>query len=216
MSVTWCAAASRSGCRWPWIVLALPCRLNPGPQQVTDGAGAGPVTLAGQLARQRAGRLSGPPQRRHQIAALLWLRQGQQRRAQPRDPRRPRLRPRQGSAPSPAVPPRSPAQQRPRTPWPRGPGGPGRQPDPAIPQRPGLRPGSSRRRSSRCGTTASNSAASIHAVSLVAAHITSARRIPESYSLSSGKLSGTEALAQAPDRHFLLTPAADPSGPGFP
>jgi hypothetical protein len=44
-----------------------------GPQQVTHGVGADPVPLAGQLARQRPGRLGGPPQRRHRIASLLRL-----------------------------------------------------------------------------------------------------------------------------------------------
>ncbi len=41
------------------------------------------MALAGQLVRQVAGRLRRPPQRRHRIAPLLRLDQGQQRRAQP-------------------------------------------------------------------------------------------------------------------------------------
>jgi hypothetical protein len=53
------------------------------PQQVTDGVRRDLVALAGQFRRQAAGRLGRPPQRRHRIAPLIWLHQGQQRRAQP-------------------------------------------------------------------------------------------------------------------------------------
>jgi hypothetical protein len=52
----------------------------PGPQQVTDGIRADPVTLAGQLVRPGAGRLRRPPQRRHRIAPLVRPGQGLQRR----------------------------------------------------------------------------------------------------------------------------------------
>jgi hypothetical protein len=55
-----------------------------GPQQVTDGVGADRVAPAGQLARQVAGGLRRPPQRRHRVAALVRLHQGQQRREQAR------------------------------------------------------------------------------------------------------------------------------------
>ena len=47
-------------------------------QQVTDGAGAYPVALAGELGGKRAGRLRRPAQRRHRIAPLIRLDQGQQ------------------------------------------------------------------------------------------------------------------------------------------
>ena len=93
----------------------------------------------GQLGRQVAGRLRRPPQRRHRIAALVRLHQGQQRREQPRV---------QVSGPL-AAPARTPdpaqrlragiqlvdAQRH------RGladPGGPRHQPDPAVAQRTGL------------------------------------------------------------------------------
>ena len=97
------------------------------------------MALAGQLIRQIAGRLRRPPQRRHRIAALLRLDQGQQRRAQPRI----RIG---GPLAAPAGPP-CPAQrlraglQLINAQGHRGladPGGPGHQPDPAMPQRPGL------------------------------------------------------------------------------
>ena len=97
-----------------------------GPQQVTDGVGADPVALAGQLGRQVAGRLGGPPQRRHRITPLLRLHQGQQRRAQPRiqisGPLAPAARP---PRPAQRLCRRSPAHRRPGTPWPRGPRRPG-------------------------------------------------------------------------------------------
>ena len=99
------------------------------------------MALAGQLIREIAGRLGDPPQRRHRIAALLRLDQGQQRRAQPRIHIG-------GPLAAPARPPR-PAQrlraalQLINTQGHRGltdPGRPGHQPDPAMPQRPGLGP----------------------------------------------------------------------------
>ncbi len=109
------------------------------PQQVPDGVGADPVTLAGQLGRQVAGRLGRPPQRRHRITPLLRLHQGQQRRAQPRiqiggplaaaaRPPRPAQRLRAGIQLTDAQRHRGLAD----------PGGPGHQPDPAMSQRPGL------------------------------------------------------------------------------
>ena len=112
-----------------------------GPQQVTDGVGGDLVALAGQLGRQVAGRLRRPPQRRHRVAPLLRLHQRQQRREQPRV---------QVSGPlAAAARPPHPAQRlRPgiqliHAQRHRGladPGGPGHQPDPAMPQRPGLGP----------------------------------------------------------------------------
>ena len=97
------------------------------------------MALRRQLGRQRAGRHRGPAQRRHRIAPLLRLHQGQQCRAQPRiqvsgplaAPARP---PRPAQRPSPGVQ-LSCAQRHRRLPDPRR---PGHQPDPAMPQRPGL------------------------------------------------------------------------------
>ena len=161
-----------------------------GPQQVTDGVGADPVTLAGQLARQRAGRLGGPPQRRHRITALLRLHQGQQRRAQPRI--------HVGHALAPPARPARPAQrlcpgfQLIDTQRHRGladPGGPGHQPDPAMPQRPGLSTHQQpplpliQMREDRRELRRQNP----HYF-LCAAHTTSACRIPGSYGLFFGKL----------------------------
>ena len=112
-----------------------------GPQQVTNGVGADPVTLAGQLRRQVAGQLGRPPQRRHRITALLRLHQGQQRRAQPRI--------QIGGLLAAAARPAHPAQrlhpgiQLTGSQRHRGladPGGLGHHPDPAMPQRPGLGP----------------------------------------------------------------------------
>jgi hypothetical protein len=86
--------ASRSGCRWPSMVLALPCRLNPSYRSRSPTvSGADPVPLEGQLRCQVAGRLRRPPQRRHRIAPLLWLDQGQQRRRSPGSSSAARLRP---------------------------------------------------------------------------------------------------------------------------
>ena len=111
-----------------------------GPQQAADRVGGDRVALGGQLGRQAAGRLRRPPQRRHRVAPLIRLHQGQQRREQPRV---------QVSGPL-AAPARTPdPAQRPRT----GiqlvdsqrhraladPGSPCHQPDPAMAQRPGLR-----------------------------------------------------------------------------
>ena len=110
-----------------------------GPQQVADRVRGDLAALAGQLARQVAGRLRRPPQRRHRVAALVRLYQGQQRREQPRV---------QVSGPfaAPARPP-DPAQrlragiQLVGAKRHRGltdPRGPRHQPDPAVAQRPGL------------------------------------------------------------------------------
>jgi hypothetical protein len=97
------------------------------------------MALPGQLTGEIAGRLGGPPQRRHRIAALLRLDQGQQHRAQPRI---------QVSGPlAPAAGPPCPAQrlspgvQLINAQGHRGladPGRPGHQTDPAMPQRPRL------------------------------------------------------------------------------
>ena len=111
------------------------------PEQVTDRVSTDPVALAGQFPRQLAGRLRGPPQRRHRVTPLLRLDQGQQRRAQPRV---------QVGCPlaSPAWP-SCPAQrlvtrlQLIDSQGHRGladPGGPGHRPDPAVSQRAGLGP----------------------------------------------------------------------------
>jgi hypothetical protein len=54
-----------------------------GSQQVAHRVRGDLVAPAGQLARQVAGGLRRPPQRRHRIAALIRLHQGQQRREQP-------------------------------------------------------------------------------------------------------------------------------------
>ena len=110
-----------------------------GPQQVTDGVGADPVALAGQLRRQVAGGLHRPPQRRHRITPLLRLDQGQQRRAQPG------IQVGRPLAP-PAGPPRPAQRLRPGVQLAnaQGHGGLadprclGHQPDPAMPQRAGL------------------------------------------------------------------------------
>ena len=136
-------------------------------EQVSHGVRTDPVALAGQLRRQVPGRLRGPPQRRHRIAPLLRLDQGQQRRAQPgiqvgrplAAPARRRARP-SGSAPasSSSTPSDTVAS---RTPAARA--------TSRIPPCPSARasaPINSRRcRSSRCGNIASNFAASIRAVS---------------------------------------------------
>ena len=97
------------------------------------------MALPGQLTREIAGRLGGPPQWRHRIAALLRLDQGQQRRAQSRIHIG-------GPLTAPTGPP-CPAQRLSaglQLIDPQGhrgladPRGPGHQPDPAVPQRPGL------------------------------------------------------------------------------
>ncbi len=112
-----------------------------GPQQVTHGVGADPVTLAGELGRQVAGRLGCPPQRRHRITPLLRFHQGQQRRAQTRI--------QIGGLLAAAARPARPAQRlRPgiqlidsqRHRGLADPGGLGHRPDPAMSQRPGLGP----------------------------------------------------------------------------
>jgi len=54
------------------------------PQQVRDGVRTDFVSGPGQLPRQRAGRLHGPPERRHRIASLVRLDQRQEGRPQPR------------------------------------------------------------------------------------------------------------------------------------
>jgi hypothetical protein len=111
------------------------------PQQVTDGVSTGPVPLAGQLRSQLAGRLRGPPQRRHRTAPLLRLDQGQQRRAQTRvQPGHPLASPARPAGPA----------QRPGASLQlidsRGHGGladrrgPGHRADAAVPPRPGLGP----------------------------------------------------------------------------
>ena len=163
-----------------------------GPQQVTNGVGADPVTLAGQLARQRAGRLRGPPQRRHRIASLLRLHQGQQRREQPRI--------HVGHALAPPARPARPAQrpgarvQLIHAQRHRGladSGGPGHQPDPAMPQRTGLSTHQQpplpliQMREDRPELRRQNLAGYHHA-----AHTTPACRLPGSYGLFSGKLQG--------------------------
>ena len=110
-----------------------------GPQQVPDRVGADPVALAGQLARQVAGGLRRPPQRRHRVAALVRLHQGQQ----PREQARVQV---SGPLAAPARPP-DPAQrlragiQLVNAQRHRGladPGGPCHQPDPAVAQQTGL------------------------------------------------------------------------------
>ena len=110
-------------------------------QQIPHRVRAHPVPLAGQLRRQRPGRLGRPPQRRLRIAPLVRLHQGQQRRDQPRILLRHPLA-------APARPAR-PAQRRlPRAQFARAqrhrgladPGRPGHQPDPAVPPRPRHRP----------------------------------------------------------------------------
>ena len=108
-------------------------------EHVADGIGGYLAALRGQLGRERAGRLGRPPQRRHRVAPLVRLDQGQQRREQARV---------QVSGPLAATartpgPPQRPsagiqlvhAQRH------RGladPCGPRHQPDPAVPERPGL------------------------------------------------------------------------------
>ena len=96
---------------------------------------------AGQFGRQLAGQHRGPAQRRHRIAPLLWLNQGQQRPPQPRigvssplaAPARP---PRPAQRLSPGIQLIDPKRYRRLT----DPRRPGHQPDPAMPQRPGLSP----------------------------------------------------------------------------
>ena len=110
-----------------------------GPQQIADGVRRDLMTLGCQLGRQLPRGLRRPPQRRHRVAPLLWLNKGKQRRAQPRiqvgrplaAPARP---PRPAQRPSPRIQ-LSCAQRHRRLP---DPGRPGHQPDPAMPQRPGL------------------------------------------------------------------------------
>ncbi len=110
------------------------------PEQVTDGVRRDLMALAGQLGRQLPGGFRGPPQRRHRIAPLLRLDQGQQRRAQSRIQLG-------GPLAAPAGPPRPAQRLRTRLQLihaqrHRGlpdPGSPGHQPDPAAAQRPGLR-----------------------------------------------------------------------------
>ena len=133
------------------------------PQQLGHGIRADPVALAGQLPREPPRRFRRPPQRRHRIAQLVRLDQGQQRRDQPRiqlsrplaAPARPRARP-SGSAPASSSPAPSDTVAS-RTPAARA--------TSRIPPRPSARasaPSSSRRcRSSRCGKIDSNFAASI-------------------------------------------------------
>ena len=156
-----------------------------GPQQVPDRVRGDLMALPGQLTREIAGRLGDPPQRRHRIAALLRLDQGQQCRAQPRIHIG-------GPLAAPARPPR-PAQrlraglQLVNAQGHRGladPGRPGHQPDPAMPQRPRLSARSAAAaaahpdagRSPRTSPPAS-------ACFLLTAHTTTACRIPGSYGL---------------------------------
>ena len=155
------------------------------PQQVSHGIGTDPVALAGQLARQRAGRLGGPPQRRHRIAPLLRLDQRQQRRAQLRIQLG-------GPLAAPARPPRPAQRLRTRVQLidaqrHRGlpdPGSPGHQPDPAMPQRPGLR---SHQQPSLPLIQVREDRLELRRQHpcrfLIAAHTTSACRIPGSYGL---------------------------------
>jgi hypothetical protein len=110
-----------------------------GAQQVSDGVRADPMALAGQLAGQHPRRLRRPPQRRHRVAPLLGLDQGQQRRPQagveidgalasaadPADPTQ-RLGPRLQLVNT---------RRHGRLPHSRSPGD---QPNPAMPQRPRL------------------------------------------------------------------------------
>jgi hypothetical protein len=148
------------------------------------------MALGRQLVRQHASRLRRPPQRRHRIAALLRLDQRQQRRAQPR------IHVGRPLAP-PAGPPRPAQRFRPgfQLTGTQGhrrladPGGPGHQPDPAMPQRPGLRPQQQpplpliQMREDRLELRRQHPYRF-----LVAAHTTSACRIPGSYGLFFGKL----------------------------
>ena len=111
------------------------------PQQVTDGVGADPVTLAGQFCRQLAGRLHRPPQRRHRITPLIRLDQGQQRRAQPRvQVGRPLASPAGPAGPAQRLGTRVQLIDSQRHRGLADPGGPGHRPDPAVPQRTGLGP----------------------------------------------------------------------------
>jgi hypothetical protein len=150
------------------MVLALPCRLNPSPQQVTDSVRGDPAPLAGQLCRQGTGELRRPPQRRDRVTPLIRLDQRQERRAQPRvqihGPLTPppglRSLPSGSSPESTSLTPSDTVALRIRP--------PGHQPDPAMPQRPGFGPISSRRySSSRCGKIAPNFAASISLVNVI-------------------------------------------------
>jgi len=128
------------------------------------------VPLSGQLTRQAPGRLRRPPQRRHRITAFIRLDQGQQRRQQPGIQLRRPLTPSAGPA--------GPAQRlracvqighTPRHGALRNADRPGHQPDPAMPENPGLgHHQQTTLRSSRCGKIASNLAASNPSVSATA------------------------------------------------
>ncbi len=102
------------------------------PQQVGDSVGTDLVPGPRQLAREGAGRLHRPPQRRHRIPALVRLDQRQQGRAQSRveihDPLTPTARP-----PDPPPPPALADRRLTHC------GGPRNGPDAAVPQDPGLR-----------------------------------------------------------------------------
>ena len=95
-------------CGWwlPSMVLALGRQAEPLlPQQAGDGVGADTVPGPGQLARQRAGGLHRPPQRRHRITPHIRLNQRQQCRPQPRiQIRDPPTGPRPDAAPAPEAP----------------------------------------------------------------------------------------------------------------
>jgi len=150
--------------------LGVPLQAEPLlPQQIPDDVGAHPVTLAGQLRRQLAGRLGRPPQRRHRITPLLRFNQGQQSRAQPRvqvsgplaAPAR-RARP-SGSAPE------SSSSTPSDTVASRTPAAPATSRMPPCPSARASAPISSRRcRSSRCGKIARNFAASTSPVTSMA------------------------------------------------
>jgi hypothetical protein len=111
------------------------------PQKVPDGIGRHLVALSGQLGREHPGRLRRPPQRRHRIAPLVGLHQGQQRREQARVQVSGTLA---APARTPDAPQRlhagiqlvSPQRDRALT----DPGRPGHHPDAAVSQRPGLSP----------------------------------------------------------------------------
>ena len=109
-------------------------------QQVTDRVRADLVALAGQLGRQRPGRLDRPPQRRHRIAPLIRLDQRQQRREQPRiQVGGPLAAPARAGGPGPAAPRPDSSSATPSDTVPsRIPAARATSPDPAMPQRAGL------------------------------------------------------------------------------
>ena len=109
------------------------------PQQVTHRIGACAVTLPGELARQCAQGLGGPPQRRHRITALSGSTSASNDGAAGSRSAR-RLRPRRVCGPGPAAKRRPPARGPPATPWPPDPRRAGHDPDTAVPQDPRLRP----------------------------------------------------------------------------